>query len=199
LKQRSRKPAAVGKPVRVAPDASVVGICLVGFMGAGKSTVGLTLSERLHWDFEDLDVRIEEREGQSIAQIFQDSGEAAFRRVESAALVEILAAMRGAGPRVLALGGGAFVRKQNAAALEKAGLPVIFLDAPVEELWRRCCLRAAEFGRERPLQRNSDEFRKLYGSRRSSYLRATQIIDTTGRTIEAIAAEIAEMIGDSPR
>jgi shikimate kinase len=164
-------------------------------MGAGKSSVGLALSERLGWDFEDLDDRIERREGRRIAEIFSNSREAAFRRAESAALEEVLAEMRSGAAKILALGGGAFVQKHNAAALKKAGLPVIFLDAPVEELWRRCCHQAKEAGAERPLLRSMHEFRKLYDARRSSYLQASRIIDTAGRTVKAISAEIAKTIG----
>lgn len=164
-------------------------------MGAGKSSVGRALGERLNCDFEDLDDRIERREGRTIAEIFRTSGEAAFRRAETVALEEVLAEMRAGDAKVLALGGGAFVQEQNAAALENAGFPVIFLDAPVEELWRRCCQQAEEAGTERPLLRSVDEFRKLYEARRSSYLLASLIIDTAGRTVRAIATEIAETIG----
>jgi shikimate kinase len=163
-------------------------------MGAGKSSVGRALGAQLDSQFEDLDDRIVRREGRSIAEIFRASGEAAFRRAESAALREVLAEMRGGVTKVLALGGGAFVQKQNAAALKKAGLPVIFLDAPVDELWQRCCRQAEEAGTERPLLRSADEFRQLYDSRRGSYLQASLTIDTAGRTVNAIAAEIAETI-----
>ncbi len=163
-------------------------------MGAGKSSVGRALGKLLNLDFEDLDDRIDRREERSIAEIFRTSGEAAFRRAESAALEEVLAEMRRGSRRVLALGGGAFVQAQNAAALKNAGLPVIFLDAPVEELWRRCC-RQAEEAAERPLLRSADEFRKLYEARRSGYLQASLTIDTAGRTIKAIATEIAQTMG----
>jgi shikimate kinase len=184
----------VGKSVRVAPGqvANAIGVCLVGFMGAGKSSVGRALGAQLDSQFEDLDDRIVRREGRSIAEIFRASGEAAFRRAESAALREVLAEMHGGVAKVLALGGGAFVQKRNAAALKKAGLPVIFLDAPVDELWQRCCRQAEEAGRERPLLRSADEFRQLYDSRRGGYLQASLTIDTAGRTVNAIAAEIAK-------
>jgi len=182
-----------------AASARSIGLCLVGFMGAGKSSVGRALGEQLNWDFEDLDDRIERLEGRSIAQIFRASGEAAFRRAESAALAEVLVEMRGGAAKILALGGGAFVQKQNAAALKRAGLPVIFLDAPVEELWRRCRLQAEEAGAVRPLLRSTDEFRKLYEARRSGYLQASLTIDTAGRKVKAIATEIAETIGVRPR
>lgn len=168
-------------------------------MGAGKSSVGRALAERLNWDFEDLDDRIQRRERRSIAEIFRTSGEAAFRRAESAALEEVLAEMRTGDAKVLALGGGAFVQEQNATALENAGFPVIFLDAPVEELWRRCCQQAEEAGAERPLLRSAEEFRTLHEARRNGYLQASLTINTAGRTVKAIATEIAGTIGILPR
>jgi len=61
-------------------------VFLVGFMGAGKSSVGRALGQRLNWVFEDLDDRIEAREGRCVVEIFRDSGESEFRRAEHAAL-----------------------------------------------------------------------------------------------------------------
>src|ERR1700685_3288188 len=81
-------------------------IVLVGFMGAGKTSVGRALSRRLGLSFEDLDDRIQVREGKTIGQIFQESGEAEFRKAEPAALRELLAEP-GSPSRVVALGGGA--------------------------------------------------------------------------------------------
>ena len=66
-------------------------VALVGFMGAGKSSVGRALSEQLGWMFEDLDERIERRERRKVAEIFRESGEAGFRKAEHAALRELLA------------------------------------------------------------------------------------------------------------
>src|SRR2546428_2697763 len=88
-------------------------VFLVGFMGAGKSSVGRALSLQLGWPFEDLDERIQAREGRTIEQIFQQSGEAEFRRAEHAALRELIADL-GSSPRVVALGGGTFVQTGNA-------------------------------------------------------------------------------------
>ena len=94
-------------------------IFLVGFMGAGKTTVGRALSRRLGLPFEDLDDRIQQREGKSIEQIFRESGEAEFRKAETAALREVLAEL-GSSTGVVALGGGAFVQSENAALIEDA-------------------------------------------------------------------------------
>jgi len=68
---------------------------LVGFMGAGKTSVGRTLAKRLNWDFEDLDDRIEQRERRSVPQIFRDLGEQEFRRAEHAALEAVLGELKG--------------------------------------------------------------------------------------------------------
>ena len=164
-------------------------------MGAGKTSVGRALGQRLNWVFEDLDDRIESHEGRTIAEIFRDSGEAAFRSAEHAALREALEESRGGAARILALGGGAFVQRRNVALLKAAGVPTVFLDAPVEELWQRCRQQAGEAGPERPLLQNVKQFRRLYEIRRKHYLRAALRIETGGRSIAAIAAEIAQTLG----
>jgi shikimate kinase len=170
-------------------------VILVGFMGAGKSSVGRVLGQRLNWIFEDLDDRIEAREGRSVAAIFRDSGEAEFRRLEHAALRQVIEELRGGGSRIIALGGGAFVQRENAILLQSSNLPTVFLNAPVEELWQRCCAQADADGTERPLLRRQEEFQKLYQSRRAGYGSATLQVETGSRTVEAIAVEIAEKLG----
>jgi len=170
-------------------------VFLVGFMGAGKSSVGRALGQRLNWIFEDLDDRIQAREGRTVAEIFRDSGESEFRRAEHAALQHVLAELRGGGARIVALGGGAFVQKENAALLKACGVPTVFLDAPVEELWQRCRTQATEGGTERPLLRSREQFRQLYETRRKSYAKAALKIQTGSRAVETIAAEIAKALG----
>jgi shikimate kinase len=165
-------------------------VFLVGFMGAGKSTVGRALSRRLGWRFEDLDEHVQAREGRSIDTIFRESGEAEFRRAERAALSELLAAPSSL-PMVVALGGGAFAQKETAALVASTGGPTVFLDAPVEELWRRC--QAEED--PRPLRRDREQFRQLYEARRPGYLQANLHIQTTGKDIETVAAELASRLG----
>ena len=93
------------------------------------------------------------------------------------------------------MGGGAFVQKENAALLKASGVPTVFLDAPVEELWQRCCIQKGEAGTERPLLRSLEQFRELYRTRRTSYSKASLKIATGSRPVEAIAAEIAETLG----
>ena len=89
-------------------------------MGAGKSSVGRALGQRLNWLFEDLDDRIERRERRTVAEIFRDSGEPAFRQAEQAALRHVLEELRGGVARIVALGGGAFAHPGNAALLKAA-------------------------------------------------------------------------------
>jgi shikimate kinase len=183
------------RPKRSPTVASVKAVFLVGFMGAGKSSVGRVLGQRLNWVFEDLDDRIQAREGRTVAEIFRDSGESGFRRAEQRALQQVLEELRGGVARIVALGGGAFVQKENAALLNASRMPTVFLDAPVEQLWQRCCTEASESGTERPLLRSLEEFRKLYETRRSEYSKASLQIQTGSRRVETIVAEIAETLG----
>lgn len=173
-----------------APEA----VFLVGFMGAGKSSVGAALAGRLNWIFEDLDDRIERRERRTVAQIFRESGEPAFRRAERSALQDVLEGIHNQA-RVVALGGGAFVQTGNAKLLKLSGVPIIFLDAPVEELWERCCKQASEAAAERPLLRSLDQFRELHEKRRPCYSEASLTIQTGGRRVDEIADEIAAKLG----
>jgi shikimate kinase len=161
-------------------------------MGAGKSSVGRALGERLGWDFEDLDERIEMRQRLSVAEIFRDFGETGFRLAELTALKELLQELQGGGERIVALGGGAFPQEHNARLIEAAGLPTVFLDAGIEELWRRC---SEQRGAERPLLGNLEGFRELYEARRPHYLRASLRQETSGKTIEEIAAEVVQALG----
>lgn len=185
-----RKESAPGVPATARTS-----VFLVGFMGAGKSSVGRALGDRLNWVFEDLDDRIMQREGRSVAEIFRDSGESAFRQAEHATLRRVLEELRGGVARVVALGGGAFVQPDNIKLLKSAGVPTVFLDAPVEELWRRCRRQAEDAGTERPLLQSTDQFGKLYQDRRKSYSGASLRVATGGRTIDDIAAEIEQTLG----
>ena len=160
----------------------------------GKSAVGKVLASQLDWEFEDLDQRIVKREGRSIEQIFRESGEPAFRRAEHRALRAVLAES-GSIRRVVALGGGAFVQAENTALLTQAGAPAVFLDAPVEVLFRRC---QAEHEVERPLRRSQEEFGRLYQARRPHYLKAALRIETGDQSVDAVARAVAESLGLQP-
>jgi shikimate kinase len=199
LKKRSGKTVNARGRHRVQSQVShephLSGVFLVGFMGAGKTSVGRALAQYLNWAFEDLDERIERLERRTVPEIFRDSGESEFRRAEHAAVRNVLAELEGGAVRVVALGGGAFVQENNAALLKAAGVPTVFLDAPVEELWQRCSKQAIEAGTERPLLGSINQFRELYEMRRKHYMQASHKIPTEGRSFEKIAAEIAETLG----
>ncbi|HZQ68689.1 MAG TPA: shikimate kinase [Terriglobales bacterium] len=162
-------------------------VFLVGFMGAGKTSVGRMLSRFLGWDFEDLDDQVVAREQRSIEEIFRESGEAAFRRAESQALGELLARARNC---IIALGGGAYVQPEIAALIKESGSMVIFLDATVDDLLKRCDQQPVV----RPLRRDPEQFRSLYEARRPHYLRATLRIETSGKDVEAVSREIASKL-----
>jgi len=165
-------------------------VFLVGFMGAGKTSAGRRLAERLGWRFLDLDDVVEARAGCTVREIFRQSGEARFRWQEAEALESVLIAA-GDEPLVLALGGGAFVQPANAAALRQTGCPSVFLDASPEELRRRCMAH----GDTRPLFQDAAQFEQLYASRRDAYLAATERLDTTGLTFEQVTAALLRLLG----
>jgi shikimate kinase len=173
----------------------VQAVVLVGFMGAGKSSVGPLLAQHLSWTFEDLDHRIEQREQQTVAGVFRNAGEAGFRRAEHEALKELLQELRNGSGKVVALGGGAFVQDSNVRLVEEASLPTVFLDAAVDELWQRCQRQAGELALERPLLGNVQTFRELYESRRPHYSKASLRQETGGKSVEAIVAELIQALG----
>jgi shikimate kinase len=172
----------------------LVAVALVGFMGAGKTTVGRALADRLNWRFEDLDDSIQAREGRSIEQIFQQQGEEAFRELERLAVREILT-QAPSGPRVLALGGGAFPQEPVRELLREAEIPAVFLDAPDDELFRR----SEQPDVVRPLRRDREQFRELCQRRRGAYLKANLRIETAGKEIGAIVDEIVSGLNLVPR
>ena len=184
-----RAPLACRMPDDNRPRA----LFLVGFMGAGKTSVGRALAARLKWRFVDLDDRIEAREGRTIREIFDQSGEAAFRKTESAELRTLLKEIDETAT-VAALGGGAFVQPDNAALLRRVAAPVVFLDAPVETLSERCSPAVGV----RPLFRDPQSFRALYEARRPVYMGATIRVDTAGKSVEAVADEIISALGLKP-
>jgi shikimate kinase len=113
-------------------------LVLTGFMGAGKSTIGRLLAARIGWNFLDLDAHLESRTNATIPQLFEQHGEARFRRLESTALASAL----GYSNIVLALGGGTPEDLTNRLLLEQTPATfTIFLDAPFPTLFDRCMLQ----------------------------------------------------------
>jgi shikimate kinase len=167
---------------------SVRSVCLVGFMGSGKSCVGQALALRLGWPFLDLDQRIEQHAGRTVAQIFSEDGEPAFRRMEHDELRNILS--NSSYPQIVAVGGGAFVQTENAALLAAHRVISVFLDAPAEVLWQRC----KNDPQERPLRQTFEQFETLYRGRRPHYLKATRRIDSASQSVEQIASALASEV-----
>ncbi|MEU1408823.1 shikimate kinase [Streptomyces sp. NPDC005728] len=154
-------------------------VVLVGPMGVGKSTVGQLLAERLGTGYRDTDDDIVAAEGRTIAEIFVDDGEPAFRATEKRAVQAALAEHEG----VLALGGGAILDADTRALL--AGHRVVYLSMDVEEAVKRTGLNAA-----RPLLAVNPrkQWRELMEARRHLYEEvATAVVSTDGRTPEEVA------------
>ncbi|SRR6266478_3507905 len=164
-------------------------VFLIGFMGAGKTSVGKALAQRLNWEFRDLDRVIEAREHKTVAQIFADSGETGFRKAECAALEDLLA-NSARGKWIIALGGGAFVQPRNRTALQQSGAITVLLEAPLHELKRR----VSADGIARPLAQDEAKFAELFESRRAAYAAAQFRIETTGKRVDEVAAEIRELL-----
>lgn len=156
-------------------------IYLIGFMGAGKSSVGVALAKQMGWPFVDLDAVIETGHGATIRQIFEQAGEPFFRQIEHAALVEVARKT----PAVIALGGGTFVQKSNLDLIRQTHGATIWLDCPIEELWQRCSTMD-----NRPLFRDRKSFSRLYEQRLPYYRQAEFRIVTGGRSPEDIVQEI---------
>jgi len=153
-------------------------VVLVGPMGVGKSTVGQLLAERLGVGYRDTDDDIVTEQGRTIAEIFVDEGEPAFRAIEKQAVWRALAEHDG----VLALGGGSILDEDTRALL--AGQRVVYLSMDVEEAVKRTGLNAA-----RPLLAVNPrkQWRELMEARRHLYEGvATAVVATDGRTPEEV-------------
>ena len=167
-------------------------VFLVGFMGAGKTAVGRALANQLRWRFVDLDREIERVAKGSIAEIFRARGETAFRKLESRELQRTLERAENEGATVIALGGGTFAQAENAERLRQSQVPVVFLDAPLDELLRRC---QAEPEQVRPLlDRGSEALSILYAERRPLYLGADATVQTLDKSIPEVAGEVARWL-----
>jgi shikimate kinase len=158
-------------------------LCLAGFMGSGKTTIGTLLARQLAWRFVDLDDRIEEAAGLRIPEIFERLGEPAFRQIEADQLRAALGRVFEFNESiVLALGGGTYAQVGAPEFLRAAGVSVIWLDSPVEVLLARCMTMTG-----RPLFRDESSFRALYAQRLPSYQLAEHRVDSSGDPARVVA------------
>jgi shikimate kinase len=163
-------------------------VVLVGFMGAGKSSVGRLLARRLGRCFVETDDMITARVGRSIPEIFAERGEAEFRALEEEA-VRLLALKSG---DVVATGGGLPCREGRPAALRAVGT-VVWLRGDFETMYER-----ARRAGERPMLagRARDEIEALYRAREPYYRQADLTIDTTGLTPDQIVSRLLLALHD---
>jgi 3-dehydroquinate synthetase/gluconate kinase len=141
-------------------------VALVGFMGAGKSTLGQQVAQRLGRTLADVDELVAAGAGTTIAAIFETQGEAEFRRREEETAAGVL---DGETPKVVVLGGGALGSERTRALLRDRAVTV-WLDIDVETAWERS--RTSD----RPLARDESVFRRLYEERRRTYAEAADAI-----------------------
>ncbi len=134
-------------------------LALIGFMGAGKSTIGAEVARRLGRHFVDVDAQIEQSLDVSLSRFFAERGETEFRLREVQATLRVL---RSSPSAVLALGGGALTSPTIRAPLRERALAVL-LEIDPDEAWRRTR------GSDRPLARDEDQFRALYAERQPLY------------------------------
>lgn len=160
-------------------------VVLVGFMGAGKTTVGPLVARGLGWGFLDMDTRIEERAGRAIADVFRDEGEPAFRARELAVAEDAASRAR----LVIAAGGGAFAQPATRQVLQGGAVTV----------WLRCDLPTLEARIPadglRPLAANRAIMRSLLTEREPSYQLADVVVEASEGTAESIARRVIERLG----
>lgn len=157
-------------------------IYLVGFMTAGKTTVGQALAGRLSWQAYDLDSEIEALEHATVADVFASKGEAYFRAREREVLTRVMPVRHA----VVATGGGTFIDPTNRAAILEDGCS-IWLDVT----FKAVVARLPTDGR-RPLAANREQMEALYYTRRSCYEMCHLRIDATSLAVEAIVEQILD-------
>ena len=159
-------------------------VVLVGFMGAGKSAVGRRLARRLKYRFVDLDSRIEKRTGKTVAEVFREQGEPAFRALEQ----EEAAALSDLESVVVAAGGGAFAVPATRELLRKGALTV-WLQCDLETILERVRPDGS-----RPLAGNREIMRALLAEREPSYRQADVTVDASRRKPREVVDRIVELI-----
>jgi shikimate kinase len=157
---------------------------LVGFMGAGKTSVARALGRRIGWRVEDIDERIESRERRTVASIFAQNGESYFRAAERSILQELLPERS----VIVATGGGTFVDPDNRIAMLADGA-VAWLDVPLT----RILDRVPPDGR-RPLAGDREQMEQLFARRQVAYGQAHVRIDAS-RPVDEVVERLLEWIG----
>ena len=163
-------------------------LTLIGYRATGKTTLARLLAERLGWDWIDADVEIERRAGKSIARIFAEDGEPAFRDLEAAVMADLCRRSR----LVIAAGGGAPMRPETREAM-RAGGKVVWLVARPETILARMSGDATTAGRRPALTDRAglEEILHLLAKREPIYRQTAHLeIDTEGKTPEQLAEEI---------
>lgn len=165
------------------------GIILIGFMGCGKTSVGIRLSYRLKRTFLDADRQIERKQGRSISDIFAREGEAVFREMETDYLGELL---RAGEEQILSTGGGMPLKEENRELLRQLGR-VVYLQASPEEIYERLKGDTA-----RPLLQTPDprgRIEELLSLRREYYEEAADVtVCVNGKTMDEVVEEIVEAL-----
>lgn len=172
-------------------------LVLIGYRATGKTTLARLLAQRLGWDWSDADVEIERRAGQSIARIFAEHGEPAFRDLEAQVIAELCRRRH----LVLAVGGGAPMREENRRAIRASG-KVVWLRALPETILARMTADATTNARRPPLTDQPsplDEILHLLRKREPIYRQTAQLhVDTEGKAPETLVAEILKRLELGP-
>lgn len=169
-------------------ETNDIRVVLTGFMGVGKSSVARHLSSLLKCVRVDLDSMIESSQGRTISEILDQDGEAAYRKIETATLAEVL---RQGDWRVLSLGGGTWTVPQNRALIHAEGLTTVWLESSFEHCW----LNIRGSRKERPLARNKSNALRLFNERQKLYCLADwHFVIRPDFTSYDAAREIAEQI-----
>lgn len=163
-------------------------IYLIGFMGAGKSTIGALLAKRMNWFFVDIDELIEAQQYCSIAEIFKSRGEPFFRKIECQILQEISHKTHS----IVATGGGIILRKSNREFMKKTGIQV-WLQWEISSLLQHIQVNPAA----RPLFNNENSFINLYNKRRKWYAEADIGVQCDNKTPNEIVFEILQYLPNS--